>query len=65
LINQIGEQADATELGCKLPSALADRLHITRGEASRRIQEAADLGPRRAITGESLEPVLPATAEAQ
>jgi hypothetical protein len=30
LINQIGEQADATELGGKLPSALADRLLITR-----------------------------------
>ncbi|MGO9652075.1 13E12 repeat family protein, partial [Mycobacterium sp.] len=65
LINQIGEQADATELGGKLPSALADRLRITRGEASRRIHEAADLGPRRAITGEPLAPALPATAEAQ
>jgi Domain of unknown function (DUF222) len=65
LINQISEQADATELGDKLRSALAGRLRITRGEASRRIHEAADLGPRCAITGEPLEPVLPATAEAQ
>ena len=65
LINQIGEQADATELGGKLPSALANWLRITRGEASRRIHEAADLGPRRAMTGEPLEPLLPATAEAQ
>jgi Domain of unknown function (DUF222) len=65
LINQVGEQADATELGGKLPSALANRLRITRGEASRRIHEAADLGPRRGLTGEPLEPVLPATAEAQ
>jgi hypothetical protein len=65
LINQIGEQADQTELGGKLPAALANRLRITRGEASRRIHEAADLGPRRAMTGEPLEPVLPATAEAQ
>jgi Domain of unknown function (DUF222) len=47
LINQIGEQADQTELGGKLPAALANRLRITRGEASRRINEAADLGPRR------------------
>jgi Domain of unknown function (DUF222) len=61
LINQIGEQADQTELGGKLPAALADRLRITRGEASRRIHEAADLGPRRAMTGELLEAVLPAT----
>jgi hypothetical protein len=44
---------------------LANRLLITRGEASRRIHEAADLGERKAITGGPLEPVLPATAEAQ
>ncbi|MGA9489873.1 MAG: HNH endonuclease signature motif containing protein [Mycobacterium sp.] len=65
LINQVAEQADDTELGGKLPSALANRLLITRGEASRRIHDAADLGPRRALNGEPLEPVLPATSEAQ
>jgi hypothetical protein len=65
LINQIEARADDTELGGKLPSALADRLRITRGEASRRIHEAAELGERKAITGEPLQPVLPATAEAQ
>jgi hypothetical protein len=65
LINQVAEQADATELGGKLPFALAERLRITRAEASRRIAEAADLGPRRAMTGEPLEPVLAATAAAQ
>jgi Domain of unknown function (DUF222) len=65
LINQIGEQADATELGGKLPAALANRLGITRADASRRIGEAADLGERKAITGEPLPPLLPATAEAQ
>src|ERR1700730_9629315 len=65
LINQLAEQADATELGGTLPSALADRLRISRAEASRRIHEAADLGQRRALSGEPLEPVLPATAEAQ
>jgi hypothetical protein len=65
LINQVGEQADATELGGKLPSALANRLLITRGEASRRIHEAADLGERKAITGGPLPPLLTATASAQ
>jgi hypothetical protein len=65
LINQIGAQADAAELGGKLPGALANRLRITRGEASRRIHEAADLGERKAITGEPLPAVLTATAEAQ
>ena len=46
LINQVAEQGDSAELGGKLSWALADRLHITRGEASRRIADAADLGPR-------------------
>ena len=48
LINQLAEQADPTELGGKLPAALANRLRISRAEASRRIHEAADLGERRA-----------------
>ncbi|OBI39225.1 13E12 repeat family protein, partial [Mycobacterium colombiense] len=65
LINQVAAQSDPTELGGKLSWALADRLHITRAEAGRRIAEAADLGQRRALTGEPLAPVLPATAAAQ
>ncbi|MGB9252763.1 MAG: DUF222 domain-containing protein, partial [Mycobacterium sp.] len=65
LINQLAEQADATELGGKLAPALANRLRISRAEASRRVHEAAELGERRALNGEPLPPVLPATAEAQ
>ncbi len=65
LINQLAAQADATALGGKLGPALANRLRISRAEASRRIHEAADLGERRALNGEPLEPVLPATAAAQ
>ncbi len=65
LINQLAEQADATELGGKLPSALANRLRISRAEASRRVLEAADLGERKALNGEALPPMLPATADAQ
>ncbi|OBH67968.1 hypothetical protein A5682_12315, partial [Mycobacterium mantenii] len=65
LINQVGEQADSAELGGKLSWVLADRLHISRAEAGRRIAEAAELGPRRALSGEPLGPVLPATAAAQ
>jgi hypothetical protein len=65
LINQLAEQSDATELGGKLPPALANRLRISRAEASRRVHEAADLGERKALNGEALPPVLPATAEAQ
>jgi len=52
-------------MGGPLPSALADRLHIGRGEARRRVGDAALLGARRALSGEALEPVLPATAAAQ
>ncbi|MBV8788797.1 MAG: DUF222 domain-containing protein [Mycobacterium sp.] len=65
LINQLAGQSDPGELGGKLPHALADRLHITRAEASVRIADAADLGPRRALTGEPLTPLSPATAAAQ
>ena len=46
LINQISGQADTTELGGTLAAALADRLRITRADASRRIGEAAELGDR-------------------
>jgi hypothetical protein len=65
LINQLAEQADEAELGGRLPAALADRLRISRGEAARRVAEAADLGPRRALTGEPLVALLTATAAAQ
>jgi Domain of unknown function (DUF222) len=41
LINQLSAQASETELGGKLASALANRLRISRAEASRRIHEAA------------------------
>jgi hypothetical protein len=64
LINEL-THIEASELGGKLAPVLADRLRITRAEASRRIHEAADLGERRALNGEPLEPVLPATAAAQ
>jgi uncharacterized protein DUF222 len=65
LINQLARQASNDELGGTLPQALANRLRISRSEASRRIHEAADLGERTAITGEPLPPLLPATAAAQ
>ncbi|HEX4395536.1 MAG TPA: HNH endonuclease signature motif containing protein [Mycobacterium sp.] len=65
LINQLAEQTDPTELGGKLPPVLANRLRISRAKASRRVHEAADLGERKALNGEALPPVLPATAEAQ
>lgn len=65
LINQLDAQAGDEELGGTLGSALANRLRITKADAGRRIAEAADLGERRALTGEPLEPQLNATAAAQ
>ncbi|WP_437339849.1 HNH endonuclease signature motif containing protein [Mycobacterium asiaticum] len=65
LINEVDAQASAEELGGTLRGALADRLRITKAEAGRRIADAQDLGPRRALTGQPLAPVLTATAQAQ
>ncbi len=65
LNNQLDAQAGKEELGGTLRCALADRLRITKAEAGPRVEEAADLGERRALTGEPLEPRLPATAAAQ
>jgi len=65
LINNLARQATAEELGGKLSHAIAEWTLISRAEASRRIREAADLGPRRGLTGESLAPLLTTTAAKQ
>ncbi|KBL13540.1 13E12 repeat family protein [Mycobacterium tuberculosis UT0079] len=65
LINQLDTQASEEELGGTLCCALANRLRITKPDAALRIADAADLGPRRALTGEPLAPQLTATATAQ
>jgi hypothetical protein len=44
---------------------LTVRWRISPTEASRRLAEAAELGPRRTLTGEPLDPVLACTAIAQ
>jgi hypothetical protein len=64
LINQLAHHATPEELGGKLSHAVAEWTLISRSEAGRRIREAADLGPRRTITGEPLAPVLATTAPA-
>lgn len=56
---------DPAELGGKPRWVLADELGITRSEAGHRIDEAAELGSRRTLTGEPLQPILPAVAAAQ
>src|ERR1700722_1089458 len=65
LIKEAPRRATPSEIGGKLPHILADRLRITRAEATRRIEEADDLGQRCALTGEPLAPQLPATAAVQ
>ncbi|MBV9353296.1 MAG: HNH endonuclease [Mycobacterium sp.] len=65
LINGVRQQATPAEIGGKLAHVLADRLHITRADANRRIEEAEDLGPRQSLTGEPLPPQRWATAAAQ
>ncbi len=65
LITGVRQQATPAEIGGKLAHVLADRLGITRADAHRRIEEAEDLGPRQALTGEPLPPRLAPTAVAQ
>ena len=65
LINNLVQQATPAELGGKLSHVLADRLRITRSEAGRRVAEAAELGPRQALTGEPLPPRLSANSAGQ
>ncbi|OBH72180.1 hypothetical protein A5682_06745 [Mycobacterium mantenii] len=65
LINHVARQATPAELGGKLSHALAERTLISRAEASRRVKEARDLGPRHGLTGEPIAPALAATAARQ
>src|ERR1700679_1081352 len=50
LLNNLARQATPEELGGKLSHAIAEWTLISRTEASRRIREAADLGPRHGLT---------------
>jgi Domain of unknown function (DUF222) len=60
------ERAPIAEVGeSSTAAALSVLLRISKSDANRRIHEARDLAPRRTMTGEVLEPVLPETAAAQ
>lgn len=65
LINSLARQATPEELGGTLSPAIAEAALISRAEASRRIREANDPGPRRGLTGEPLPPAMAATAAKQ
>src|SRR4051794_15897332 len=47
-----------------LAAVLTSLLRIDPREARARVSRAVDLGPRRALTGQPLEAILPITAEA-
>lgn len=66
LITHLQSQANAKEMGAKSwRVVLSNRLGISGADAGRRLAEAAQLGSRRAVTGEPLEPALACTASAQ
>ena len=66
VIARLATEASPTELGGKnLADVLASCLRISTVEARRRIEEAQDLGPRTALSGEPLPPHLPNVAAAQ
>ncbi len=51
--------------GCPpIPITLADVLRISPREAKRRLRDAEQVAPRRALTGEPLAPLLPDTSAA-
>lgn len=66
ILARLVADGDAGALGaCSLAKALAERLRISTAAARRRLAEAADLGPRTALSGEPLQPLLPKLAAAQ
>ena len=65
LLAEVAERGLAGEY-CRYSPAelLVTLLRVSPTEAKARVTRAQDLGPRRALTGEPLEPILPVTAEA-
>ena len=66
ILARLHREASPVALGAKnLTEVLVTRLRISRGDARRRMSEAARLGPRTALTGEALAPTLARVAAAQ
>lgn len=53
---------EPARLGGTVHEVVANRLRITPAEVRRRIRDVEQLGPRMAMTGQPLAPLLPATA---
>ena len=66
LVTHLQSRSTAVEMGAKSwRVVLKNRLGISGADAGRRLAEATQLGTRRTVTGDPLEPELPATAAAQ
>jgi hypothetical protein len=66
MLARLQAETTAKEMGAKSwREVLATRWRISTSEANRRLDEAAQLAPRRSLTGEPLAPELPCTALAQ
>lgn len=66
MLARLQAETTAKEMGAKSwRDVLATRWRISASEAGRRLGEAAQLGPRRTLTGDPLDPELPCTALAQ
>ncbi|MBA0045043.1 HNH endonuclease signature motif containing protein [Mycobacteroides sp. LB1] len=58
-------QGSPIELGgTSFPDVLSRKLHISKSVARRRIGDSEQLGPRQALNGEPLAPMLPSVADA-
>jgi hypothetical protein len=66
ILARVAAEVSPKELGAtNLPNLLRDRLRISGAEARQRLADADQLGPRTALSGEPLPPVLARTAVAQ
>lgn len=66
VVTQLQSQTTPIAVGAKSWRAvLTHRLGISSTDATRRLTDAAELGPRQSLIGEPLSPALPATAAAQ
>jgi Domain of unknown function (DUF222) len=61
----VSESTPAEMGGANWNHVLQQRLRVSGAEARRRLDESADLGPRTALTGDRLEPMLPNVAKRQ
>jgi hypothetical protein len=66
LVAELDSRGVAFELGCASTAALLRKaLRLAPADAKARVSAAADLGPRRAISGEALPPLFTRVAAAQ